>query len=112
MKKNKKLFLKLFIAIISVGLFWGFESGFSLRNGDELIKSIIFSITLLIILITKYKKIILWISICLLILMVILYLFWQIPLSTLFGSIGLGMFLIYIFSFMPDLIKRGFVEKL
>ncbi|MEK7616864.1 MAG: hypothetical protein AAB414_02330 [Patescibacteria group bacterium] len=111
MKKTKSFFLKLFISIASVPIFWGLESGFSLRNGDELLKSVIFASSLFIVMTERYKKFVLWISIILNFLMVILYLFWQINLSNLFGSIGFGMLLIFILSFIPDLMKRGFVEK-
>lgn len=111
MEKTKVIFLKLFISIISIGFFWGLESGFKLRNGDELIKSIIFAGSLFITLTGTYKKFILWVSILLLGIMIIFYLLWQIPLSSFFGSIGFGMLLIFILSYLPDLIKKGFVEK-
>ena len=111
MKKTESFFLKLFVSIFSVAFFWGLESGFTLRDGDELIKSIIFAVSLFVSLFATYKKFILWISIVLLLIMILLYLLWQIPLSNMFGSIGFGMFLIFILSYIPDLIKKGFVEK-
>lgn len=111
MKRTKKLLLKLFVSIMSVGLFWWLESGFTLRNGDELVKSSIFAVSLFIILTGEYKRFVLWISLMLLITMIILYLFWQIALSNLFGSIGFGMFLIFILSYTPNLVKKGFVEE-
>lgn len=105
-----KIILKFFISVISIAIFWGLESGFTLRNGYEAVKSIIFALSLFIVLTNKYKKYVLWIAIFLLMLMVILYLLWQIPLSDLFGSIGFGMFFIFILSYLPSLIKKGFVE--
>lgn len=110
MKKSETLLLKICLSLASVGLFWGLESGFSLRNGDELLKSIIFALSLFIVLTNKFKKYLLKIAIILLIIMVILYLFWQIPLSGFFGSMGFGILSIFVLSYIPDLIEKGFVE--
>lgn len=109
MRKN---ILILFLSIMSVGFFWWLESGLTLRNGDELVKSSIFAGSLFIILTGNYKRFILWISLSLLLIMIIFYLFWQIPLSSFFGSIGFGMFLIFVLSYVPDLVKNGCIEKL
>lgn len=112
MKKTKKFVLNLSVSIISIGVFWWLESGFALRNGDELIKSIIFAIVLFMVLIDVFKQLILWVSFSLFGIMIILYLFWQIPLSNMFGSIGFGILLIFILSYLPGLIKKGYIEKL
>ncbi len=111
MNKIEFFLLHLIISISSVGLFWWLESGFSLRNGDELAKSVIFAVALFVILTNKYKRFVLLLSLVLMGLMVILYLFWQLSLSNLFGSIGFGLFIIFSLSLLPDLIKSGFVEK-
>ena len=110
MKKTEKFILSLFVSMMSVGLFWWLESGFNLRNGYELIKSSIFAVSLFIVLTGKYKIFILWIALIQLVIMIALYLFWQIPLSSFFGSVGFGMFLIFIFGHLPQLIKNGFVQ--
>lgn len=112
MKKNKWLFPKLLVSIISVAVFWWLESGFALRNGDELIKSVIFAVSLFIVLTPGYRKLILWTALSLLGVMVILYLSGRIALSSTAGSIGFGMLLVFMLGFLPDLIKKGFVEKL
>lgn len=111
MKKSKKIAINLFFSIVSVWGFWALESGFQLRNGDEFIKSIVFAASLFMVLSNKHKEIVLWISIFLLLIMIFFYLLWQIPLASMFGSIGFGIFVIYVFSFIPNLIKKGFVEK-
>lgn len=103
-------FVKIVISLLSIGIFWALESGFSLRNGDEFVKSVIFAVVLFISFTKKLRKYLLTISIMLFVAMVILYLFWQIPSATLFGSLGVGILFIYIFSFISDLIKKGFVE--
>ncbi len=105
-----KIVIKFFISTISIAFFWGLESGFTQRNGYELIKSIIFASSFFIVLTKKYKQYILWISTFLLISMIILYLLWQIQLSDLLGSIGFGMFFIFILSYLPDLVRIGFVK--
>lgn len=112
MEKTKVIFLKLFISIISIGFFWGLESGFTLRNGDELLKSLIFASAFFIVLTNKFKNYLLRISVTLLVIMVILYLFWQIPLSSFFGSIGFGILSIFVLSYIPDLVRKGYIEKL
>lgn len=112
MKRTEKLLLKLFVSIMSVGLFWWLESGFTLRNGDELVKSSIFAVSLFIILTGEYKRFVLLVSFLLLIIMIILYLFWQIPLSSFFGSIGFGILSIFVLSYIPDLVRKGYIEKL
>ena len=101
---------KIFISFFSVGIFWFLESGFSLRNGDELIKSIIFGTALFGAFTNSLRKYLLVFSIISIGIMIILYLFWQIPFATFFGSIGFGILSIYILSFTPNLIKKGFVE--
>lgn len=112
MKKTKWLFPKLLVSIISVAVFWWLESGFSARNGDELIKSVIFALSLFIILMSGYRKLILRTALSLLGVMVIFYLSGRIAFSSTVGSIGFGMLLIFMLGFLPDLIKKGFVEKL
>lgn len=112
MKKSETLLLKICLSLASVGLFWALESGFSLRNGDELLKSIIFAFSLFIALTNKFKKFLLKIATIMLVIMVILYLFWQIPLSGFFGSIGFGILSIFVLSYIPDLVRKGYIEKL
>lgn len=112
MKKAQIILIKFLIATFSIGLFWWLESGFKIRNGDELLKSIIFAISLFFILAYKSKRSILWLALFLLGLMVIYYLLRNIPLANFFGSIGFGMLLIFILSFIPDLVKKGFVDEL
>lgn len=107
----KKIVLKFFVSIVSVLFFWGLESGFTLRNGYELIKSITFACSLFIVLTQKYKRYVLWIAIFLLISMCVFYLFWQIPFSDLLGSIGFGMFFIFVLSYFPELTRKGFIEE-
>lgn len=108
---TKNLFTKIIISFFTVGIFWALESGFSLRNGDELIKSTLFAIVFFIAIEEKYRKYLLITSIILFLLMIFLYLFWQIAYATFFGSMGFGILCIYVLSFVPDLIKRGFVGK-
>lgn len=47
----------------------------------------------------------------LLILMILLYLVGQLNLSNLIGSFGFALLLIVIFCYMPQIIKKGFLEK-
>lgn len=107
MGKSKSIIIKLLISAASIIFFWGLESGFSQRQGDELVKSIIFAISLFFVLTRAYKKLVMFVSLILLSVMVVLYLFGQIYLSNMVGSVGFGVLLIYTLSFLPELIRGG-----
>jgi len=112
MKKLEVTFIKFLISAVSIGAFWWLESGMKLRNGDELLKSVIFATSLFFVLTQKYKKSVLWLALLLLGMMVVYYLLRDISSASFFGSIGFGMLIIFVLSLTPDLVKKGFVEKL
>lgn len=59
----------------------------------------------------KLKRYILGFSLILLFSMIILYLFDLLLLSNWVGSLGMGMFVILIFSYISELIKKGYIER-
>lgn len=112
MKKVNKLLLTIFISVFSIGIFWGLESGFKLRKGDELFQSIIFGVSLFIALYSQFRKYLFIVAFILMGIMVLAYLFWQISWADRIGSVGFGIVLITIFSYTSHLVKKGHIEKL
>lgn len=111
MKINKFL-LVFFIFFISLPVFIWLESGFFIKTINDIIKPLIFSTSLVISIANFYRNYLLRISFTLLFLMVIFYLFWQIPASEWFGSVGLGILTVYVLGHIPQLIKKGYIEKI
>lgn len=110
--KINKLLIAVIILFVSFPIFIWLESGFAIKTPIDLIKPVIFSISLAASFGNFYKRILLTISLILLSFMVVFYLLWKIDLSNWFGSLGLGVLAIYIFGYLPQLIKKGFVEKI
>ncbi len=108
----KRLLTKIILSAFSIFGFWYLESGFMIKSGDELIKSIIFGITLFIAMNSVYRKYLFLVCFFLLTLMTFFYLFWQITWADRFGSLGFGMLFITSLLYLPAIIKKGYVEKL
>lgn len=97
------LILTLLFAILSSGL--DFE-------GSDFIQPVIFAIAATIcIFYSPFRKYILIIATALLTLMVATYLINKFDLSNWIGSLGFGAFTIVVFSYIPQLIKKGHIEK-
>lgn len=107
----KRLLTRIVLSLLSIFGFWYLESGFMIKNGDELIKSIIFGITLFIATAPQYRKYLYLCSFFLLGFMIIFYLFWQLVWADRLGSTGFGILLIIIFTYLPQLFKKGYIEK-
>jgi|GEM_PF-3313969 hypothetical protein len=112
MSKQTEFILKNLLIFLTFFIYWWLESGFLIQEGDEIIKSIIFTFSTYLAFSIKLKKLLLWLICFALILTVIMYSFWQMPQADFFGSIGFGMMLIYIISCLPEVIKKGYIEKL
>ena len=77
---------------------------------DELIQPVIFAFMVTIVFLNgKSRPLVLWFSGVLLVLMVVFYLFNLLSLSSWIGSLGLGILVILIFSYLPNLIKYGHI---
>lgn len=109
--KIGKFLILILVSLASIPIFLWLENGFSVKTPVDLVKPIIFSLALFLSLGDMYKKILLIVTLFLLFLMVVFYLFWKIDLSNWFGSLGFGMLIIYTLGYFPELLKRGFVEK-
>lgn len=77
---------------------------------DELIQPIIFAVVVTIMFLDgKSRLLVLWFSGLLLVLMVVFYLFNLLSVSSWVGSLGLGILVIWIFSYLPQLLKYGHI---
>ena len=112
MIRGIKVLLKVLLIILSFFIYWWLESGLLIRSGDEVIKSCIFALATFFATNQLLRKYSLGLTIFMLFLMIPFYLFWQMPQSTFFGSIGVGMMTIFILSFLPELITKGFSKKI
>lgn len=77
---------------------------------NELIQPLIFSSSVVLIFLShKFKQLSLWFSLILLALMVVFYLFNLLLVANWVGSLGFGVLVISIFSYLPSLIKYGHI---
>lgn len=107
-----KLLISIVIFSVSLPIFIWLESGFAIKSAHDLIKPFIFSLSLAVSFNNFYKRILLIFSLILLGIMIFLYLLWKIDLSNWFGSLGFGILTIYVLGYIPELFKKGYVEKI
>lgn len=96
---------------VSLVIFMILEYGRITIVGSEIIQPLIFTLVVEVIYLRKYRLPILLFSLAMLFLMVILYLFNYLLTANWIGSLGFGMLLLIISSYLPEFIKNGFIEK-
>lgn len=102
---HKKLIKGIVIFFTSLGLFTFLEFGSS--NFP-----LLFAVTLsLSVTMPNFRKKLLLISFVLLLLMVLFYLFNNLAQANWIGAAGFGMLVLVIFTYIPELIKRGHIER-
>lgn len=105
-----KYLLGIIILFSSLVAFMLMEYGKIVISVKESILPLFFSLTVATIFLnSKFKKSIPYILIVLFVLMIILYLMNLLTLSNLVGSLGFGIFIILILSYIPQLIKNGHI---
>lgn len=110
---NKKIarLLAIFVLVLPIVMF--FHTGFLTDSLIKNIQTVIFSFVFgLIIIWPEFKKYILLISVILIVGIVPLFAMNIIILADIFGSTGVGFVLLSMISYLPQFIKRGYVEKL
>lgn len=108
----KKFYIGIIIFVVSAFIFSLLEFESSLYKIDTLIQPLIFALTLTCsITLPKFRKTILLISIGLLVIMVLTYLFNMISISNWIGGLGFGILVVTLITYLPGLIKRGYIEK-
>lgn len=112
MDKAEKIILIPILFVIFTFIFLVLENGLADYQFNQVIQPIIFAAALVSnIFYPQIRKYTIQLSLFLLILMVITYMFNSISISNWFGSLGFGLLFITVFSYLPQLIKKGFVEK-
>lgn len=107
-----KLLTKIFIPFLLIILFNFLEYGFKWDKAEQFIYPIILMIvTLIVFYVSKLRKLFLISSLCILLIMILLYLLNELNLANIVGSFGFVLLLIVISAYLPQLIKKGFVEK-
>lgn len=102
---HKKFIKCIVVFFISLGLFTLLEFGPS--NFPLLFAATLcLSVTL-----PNFRKKLLLISFTLLLLMVLFYLLNNLAWANLIGAGGFGMLVLVIFTYIPELIKRGHIER-
>ncbi|MBI4036761.1 hypothetical protein HY386_02705 [Candidatus Daviesbacteria bacterium] len=111
MIKSTVLTLGLFVVFMMLFLILEFDD--LVLKSDLIISVLVFSLTATscIMLVNTRKKLLI-ISIFLLILMYIFYLFNSLSLANLLGSLGFGMLVIIVLSYLPQFFKKGYIDKL
>ncbi len=106
----------IFIFILFISSFFLFNlMEFELLNQsmNKYLQSLIFSIVLVVAVFgPKVRAKLPYAVFLLLLVSVLLYILNQLSLSNSFASIGIGMLLLIMLSYLPEIIKKGFVEKL
>lgn len=111
MKKINIITLASITTLIFTLLFMVLDSGWDFSHSN-FIQAVIFALTTVIcIFYSPFRKYILIAALVLLILMIITYLISTLDLSNWIGTVGFGILAIVVFSYIPQLIKRGYVEK-
>lgn len=101
-----------FVFSISLIIFMILEYGHITLSISEIIQPLFFaSIVTLIFLRSKLRRYIFWFSSTLLILMIILYIFNLLLFANWVGGLGAGIMVILITSYLPEIIKKGYIEK-
>lgn len=112
MKDIRLLFKFLILPIFLVVFFNFLEYGFKWNRLDQFIyPAILTIITLIIFLIPKLRILFFISSFFILSIMIFLYLFNELNLANIVGSFGFTLLLIVVVSYIPQIIKGGFVEK-
>lgn len=110
MFKNFIKVIIIFVVFMVVFSLLEYES--SLAKLNSLIQPFLFAVTLSIsISLPHFRKIQLFIAFLLLLAMVFTYLVNQINVSNWLGSLGFGILILTIFSYIPELIKKGYIER-
>lgn len=87
------------------------NTGFNLNEGlyiESLILGFVFSINLFFL---KMRKIVLISSLPIFLLMVISYTFKRFDLSNIFGSTAMGIIVLTLITYLPQIVKKGYIQK-
>lgn len=107
-----KIILAFVLILIFTFLFTIINVGLDINSVNQIIQPLIFALTAAIgILYFPLRKYFLVVSLCLFSLMVMTYLINMLEVSNRIGSLGFGMLFITVASYLPEIIKKGNIEK-
>lgn len=112
MKITISLAYKLIFSILSFGVFYILEYGFTFDNPNKFLIPLLLSVLTMIMLFRpdlKHYSLIL-VGICL-VLMILASIFNLLNFANILGSFGFSLLIVTIFLYLPQIIKKGHVEK-
>lgn len=113
MDSNTKTILALFLFVLLFIVFNSVEYGLLNQAGNLYFQSLIFSATTIVSIFKgKLKRKLYLAAFLLLFLTAIIYFLGNIAIANAVASIGIGMLLIVSLSYLPQLIKKGYIESL
>lgn len=111
MKINKAVITSI-LFVISFLIFIVLDVGMNVEQASQIIQPLFFALVFVVTtLFTGFRKYILIFSLALLFLLIIAYLFGRLSLSDWIGRLGFGILFLTIFSYIPELVKKGHIEK-
>lgn len=112
MNASKKMILIPILIVIFTFVFTALNTGLDLKRFNQIIQPLIFALSITIcILYSNFRKYLINASVVLLLSMVLTYMFNMLEIANWLGSLGFGMLFITIMSYLPQLIKKGNLEK-
>ncbi|MBI2596946.1 hypothetical protein HYW41_02205 [Candidatus Daviesbacteria bacterium] len=112
MNITKKVILTPVVFLLSGFIFAFLDNGIEIERFDQIIQPIFFAVILTSdILLPSFRKNLIIFSCCLLVLMILIYLLQNLMIADWIGRLGFGILFITIFSYTPEIIKRGYLEK-
>lgn len=114
--KKVKNFVAVLITVLLIWIFIILSFGLNVNLLEialfKFIQPVIFAVAAAIcIFFTFLRKYLLMVSLALLIFMILTYLFNLFDFANWTGSLGFGILTIVVFSYIPQLIKKGYIEK-
>lgn len=110
--KVKIFFKSLILFLIGIFIFTILDVGGEVEQIGQVVQPILYAVILVISTqFKKFRKNILFFSFILFGTMIIFYLLKRVEISDWIARLGFGMLFITIFSYLPQLIKKGYVEK-
>lgn len=107
-----KYLLAVLVFVVSLIFFTLIEYGRLTTLITELFQPAIFALTLALIFLNhKLRKAIFWFSSSLFILMIVSYIFNFLQFANWAGSLGIGILIILVASYIPNLVKDGYIEE-
>ncbi len=110
---NPVKFLKGILTVCFLIILFNFlEYGFKWDRAEQFIYPIILMIvTLTVFYVSKLRKLFLISSFLILLVMIFLYLLDELNPANIVGSFGFALLLIVVASYLPQIVRKGFVEK-